>query len=81
MQENFAGVEFSNIVTVFRKTRKIHHYVFMSFKNITFHFKVVHCMSKKCTKSNNTCTRAKTFFAQKTIIFYLHIAVVFTAIR
>ena len=79
MQENFAGVGFSNAVTLFRKTRKIRPCVFVFFKNITLHFKVMHWISKKCTKRDNTC--AKMFFAYTTIIFYLLIAVVYMAIH
>ena len=79
MQANFPGVGFSNAVTLFRKTRKICHCVFVFFKNITLHFKVVHWVSKKCTKRNNTC--AKMFFAYTTIIFDLLIAVVYMAIH
>ena len=43
------------------------------------HFKVVHWISKKCTKRDNTC--AKMFFAYTTIIFDLLIAVVYMAIH
>ena len=43
------------------------------------HFKVVHWISKKCTKTDNTC--AKMFFAYMTIIFDLLISVVYMAIH
>ena len=78
MQANFPGVG-SNAVTLFRKTRKIGHCVFTISKNITLHFKVVHWISKKCAKTDNTC--AEMFFAYTTIIFDLLIAVVFMAIH
>lgn len=69
MQANFPGVGFSNAVTLLKKTRKIRHCMFTFSKNITLHFKVVHWISKKCTKRDNTS--AKMFFAHTTIIVFM----------
>ena len=78
MQANSPGVS-SNAVTLLKKKRKIRHCLFTFSKNITLHFKVMHGVSKKCTKKDNTS--AKMFFAYTTIIFDLLTAVVFMAIH
>ena len=52
-----------------QKDKEIRHCMFTFSKNITLHFKVVHWISKKCTKRDNTS--AKMFFAHTTIIVFM----------